>query len=375
VEIRTEPSLPRVLIVDDQPQNLLAFEAVIESLNVEIVKVDSGEAALLQILRGDFAVILLDVQMPGLGGLETVELIKKREISSHIPIILVSAAGSELAYIFKGYEHGVVDYLLKPIDGNILRTKVSVFVELFRRGETIKHQATLLGEARAKEAFLDVIAHELRTPLTTAKAQGQLAIRQLRDRHPETLLALNTIARQIDRLVKLVGDLFDISRFEDGRMALDRCEFDVGALLEEQRERMQALSGNAWQLRVKCPAQLHMVADRDRIDQVLTNLIANSVRYSPNGGSVEIAAARTASGSLKLTVSDHGIGIPPDKQSLIFERFGRVHGSAYGGIGLGLNIARGIVERHGGTIWVESTGIAGEGSTFHVRIPLALAVN
>jgi signal transduction histidine kinase len=374
VEIRTEPSLPRVLIVDDQPQNLLAFEAVIESLNVEIVKVDSGEAALLQILRGDFAVILLDVQMPGLGGLETVELIKKREISSHIPIILVSAAGSELAYIFKGYEHGVVDYLLKPIDGNILRTKVSVFVELFRRGETIKHQATLLGEARAKEAFLDVIAHELRTPLTTAKAQGQLAIRQLGDRDPETLRALYTIARQIDRLVKLVGDLFDITRFEDGRMALDRSQFDVSALLEEQRERMQALAGDAWQIRVECPARLQMVADRDRIDQVLTNLIANSVRYSPNGGSVEIAAG-TAYGSLKLTVSDHGIGIPPDKQSLIFERFGRVHDSGYGGIGLGLNIARGIVELHGGKIWVESTGVEGEGSTFHVRIPLAPDVN
>ena len=163
-------------------------------------------------------------------------------------------------------------------------------------------------------------------------------------------------------------DLFDITRFEDGRMALDRCEFDVSALLEEQRERMQELSGDAWQIRVECPAQLLMVADRDRIDQVLTNLIANSVRYSPNGGSVEIAAGN-AFGSLKLTVSDRGIGIPPDKHSLIFERFGRAHGSGYGGIGLGLNIARGIVERHGGKIWVESTGIAGEGSTFHVALP------
>src|ERR1700687_5275284 len=149
-----------------------------------------------------------------------------------------------MAYIFKRYEHGAVDALLKPIDGTILRTKVSVFVELYRRGETIKRQATLLGAARAKEAFLDVIAHELRTPLTTAKAQGQLAIRQLGDRDPETLLALNTIARQIDRLVKLVMDLFDITRFEDGRVKLDRMEFDVGALLEEQRERMQALSGD-----------------------------------------------------------------------------------------------------------------------------------
>lgn len=372
--IRTEPTLARVLIVDDQPQNILAFEAIFESLDVEIVKADSGEAALLHILQGDFAVILLAAQGPGLDALETVALIKQRERSIHIPIILISAAGSELAYIVKSYQHGVVDHLLEPIDADILRTKVSVFVELFRRSETIQRQAALLGEVKAKEAFLDLIAHELRTPLTSAKAQGQLAIRQLGDRDPETQRALCAIARQIDRLVKLVGDLFDFTRFDDGRVALDRCEFDVSALLEEQRERMQALSGDTFQIQVQAPAQLQMVADRDRIDQVLTNLLANSVRYSPNGGSVEIAAG-AASGALKLTVSDHGIGIPLDQQSLIFERFGRVHGAGYGGIGLGLNIARGIVERHGGKIWVESTGVAGEGSTFHVRIPLEPAAS
>ena len=368
----TEPSRPRVLIVDDRPENLLAFEAVLESLDVEIVKAESGEAALVQVLRGDFAVILLDVQMPGMSGLETAELIKKREHSSHIPIILVSANSPEKAYVFKGYQNGVVDYLLKPIDGNILRSKVSVFVDLYRRGETIKRQAMQLGAAKAKEAFLDVIAHELRTPLTTAKAQGQLAIRRLGDRDPASALALCTMTRQIDRLIKLVADLLDINLFEDGRMSLECCAFDVRALLEEQRERMQALCGEAWQVRVRTPAQLQMVADRNRIEQVLTDLISNSVRYSPNGGPVEITA-EAAHGLLHLTVRDHGIGIPPDKQSLIFQRFGRAHGSSYGGIGLGLTLARGIVELHGGRIWVESTGVQGEGSAFHVQIPLAPA--
>ena len=363
---------PRVLIVDDLPQNLLAFEAVLESLDVEIVKVSSGEAALLQVLGGDFAVILLDVQMPGLSGLETAELIKQREHSRHIPIILVTAISRELAYIFKGYEHGVVDYLLKPIDGNILRTKVSVFVELYRRGETVRRQAALLGEAKAKDAFLNIIAHELRTPLTTAKAQAQLAMRRLGDADPVTVKALATITRQVDRLVKLVGNLLDMNRVQEGWMALEPRAFDFVELLREQRESMQALSGEAHQLRVEAPPALPIVADRDRIEQVVTNLLSNSIRYSPHGGAVDVLAEEDH-GMLHLTVRDRGIGIPPDKQGLLFQRFGRAHGSTYGGIGLGLAIARGIVELHGGKIWCESSGVQGEGSAFHVQLPLAPA--
>ena len=369
METETQPPRPRVLIVDDRPENLVAFEAVIEPLDVEIVKAMSGDAALGHVLQGDFAVILLDVQMPGLTGLETAELIKKRERSKHIPIILVSAISRELAYIFQGYQSGVVDYLLKPIDPSILRAKVAVFVDLYRRGETIKRQATQLGEARAKDAFLAVVAHELRTPLTTAKAQAQHALRELDGAGDAVALrALQSIARQIDRLVKLVGDLFDIDRIDGGRMSLERSAFDVSALLEEQRDRMQALAGEACRIRVAGAAGLQVVADRERLDQVLTNLIANAVRFSPEGGAVEIAAADDR-GSLHLTVSDRGIGIRLDKQAQIFERFGRAHGAFYGGIGLGLSIARGIVEAHDGKIWVESSGVSGEGSTFHVLIP------
>jgi signal transduction histidine kinase len=199
--------------------------------------------------------------------------------------------------------------------------------------------------------------------------QAQRAIRRLCEGDPDTVRALSSITRQIDKLVKLVHDLLDITRFEDGRMSLERREFDVSALLEEQRERMQAFCGDAYQLRVRAPAQLQVVADRNRIDQVLTNLISNAVRYSPNGGSIEIAA-EAVDGLLYLTVRDHGIGIPPSKQSFIFERFARAHGSAYGGLGLGLTIARSIVELHGGKMWVQSSGVTGEGSTFHAQIPL-----
>ena len=187
-----------VLMVDDRPENLLALEAVLKPLGMRLVKARSGEEALLHLLRETFAVILLDVQMPRLDGLQTAELIKQREQTRHIPIIFITALSRETAYIFKGYAHGAVDYLLKPIDPEILRAKVRVFCDLFVRGEKIRKQAV---QSESKDVFLASVIHELQTPLAAAKAQTQLALHQLGDR-PEagTARALRVISRNIDRL-------------------------------------------------------------------------------------------------------------------------------------------------------------------------------
>lgn len=360
---------PRILMVDDRESNLLALEAILEPLGVPLVRALSGKEALVQLLRGDFALILLDVQMPGLNGLETAELIKKRERSRDIPIILITAISREAAYVFKGYEHGAVDYLMKPVDPDILRAKVKVFIDLHRRGETIRQQAKLLGQTEAREAFLAVVAHEMRTPLTAAKAQAQLALRQLPESEKSAAKkALQTISRQIDRLVKLVADLLDISALEDGRLALDLREFDLAAILPEQIERLGPLSPEL-SFSVDAPGPLLVTGDRDRLDQVITNLVSNAVRYSPEGGKIVIAA-RTDEAWLHLTVADQGLGIAKEKQSLIFERFGRAHGASFGGLGLGLWITKGIVEQHHGRIWVESDPSQRPGSVFHVDLPL-----
>ena len=137
--------VPSVLLVDDRPENLLALEGVLKPLGARLVKARSGEDALLHLLRETFAVILLDVQMPRLDGLQTAELIKQREQTRHIPIIFITALSREMAYVFKGYAHGAVDYLLKPIDPEILRAKVRVFCDLFVRGEKIRGQGRLPG--------------------------------------------------------------------------------------------------------------------------------------------------------------------------------------------------------------------------------------
>src|SRR5437588_8320821 len=174
--------VPSVLLLDDHEVNLVALEGILKPLGARIVKAGSGEEALLHLLRQTFAVILLDVQMPRLDGLQTAELIKQREQTRHIPIVFITALSREAAYVFKGYAHGAVDYLLKPIDPEILRAKVRVFCDLFVRGEKIRQQ-TLRSES--KNVFLTSVVHELQTPLAAAKAQAQLALHQLDDSRGE----------------------------------------------------------------------------------------------------------------------------------------------------------------------------------------------
>ena len=359
--------VPSVLLVDDRPENLLALEGVLKPLGARLVKARSGEDALLHLLRETFAVILLDVQMPRLDGLQTAELIKQREQTRHIPIIFITALSRETAYIFKGYEQGAVDYLLKPIDPEILRAKVRVFCDLFVRGEMIRMRSV---ESDAKDVFLADVIHELKTPLAAAKAQAQLALHQLGDRRTDatTARSLRLISQQIDRLNRLVGDLLEASRLEAGSVELQTSQFDLSALLEEMRNRMQPL-GDRHPIRINAPEKLSLIADKDRIEQVLANLLSNAIRYSPEGGPIEVDAETTGDG-VHIQVRDRGLGIPREHQQLVFERFGRAHGTAFGGLGLGLAISKGIVERHGGRIWVESTGRPGEGSVFHVKLPL-----
>src|SRR3989442_5409659 len=269
--------VPSVLLVDDRPENLLALEGVLKPLGARLVKAWSGDVSYLQLLRETFAVILLDVQMPRLDGLQTAELIKQREQTRHIPIIFITALSRETAYIFKGYQHGAVDYLLKPVDPEILRAKVRVFCDLFVRGEQIRRRAF---ESEAKDVFLADVIHELKTPLAAAKAQAQLALHQLGDRRTDatTARSLRLISRQIDRLNRLGGDLLEASRLEAGSVELQTSQFDLSALLEEMRNRMQPL-GDRHPIRLNVPEKLLITADRDRIEQVVANLLSNALRY------------------------------------------------------------------------------------------------
>jgi signal transduction histidine kinase len=385
----------RVLLVDDKPQNLMALEAILGNLHLDVVKAGSGEEALRYLLNDDFAVILLDVRMPVMDGLQTAGLIRRRERSRDTPIIFItaSALGSDDDLVTRGYSLGAVDYIIKPIHPHILRSKVAVFVELFRKTERVRQQAAQLARlneelearvaartvelqraVRIRDDFLAMAGHELRTPLTSLHGATETLLRASRQGlfgtpTPDRVQRmLNVIEKQDERLLHLVNNLLDVSRLSEGRLELELEEVDLSALVHDVVECFREEIARA-QCRLEIHAQDHIVGwwDRSRLDQVVTNLLTNALKYGA-GSEVTICVSADAT-SARLTVADRGIGIAPQHLERIFGRFERaVAVKEYSGVGLGLSIARDIVEALGGTLGVVSE--PGGGATFTVELPL-----
>ncbi|MCE9668681.1 sensor histidine kinase [Myxococcus stipitatus] len=237
-------------------------------------------------------------------------------------------------------------------------------------------QAELKEAVRTREEFLSVASHELRTPLTPLRGFAALTLQRLEKSgdFPERerlLKALRSMARQTERLTRLVDDLLDTARIQGGRFELERHRVDLVPVLGEVMERFEVRAEGGITFELEVPT--HPVEgdwDAPRLDQVLTNLVSNAVRYSPQGGAVRMTLEESAT-EVHVHVRDQGIGIPPESLSSLFRPFARASNATarhYGGLGLGLFICREIVERHGGTIWAESPGPQ-QGSVFHVRLP------
>jgi signal transduction histidine kinase len=228
------------------------------------------------------------------------------------------------------------------------------------------------GALRLRDEFLSIAAHELRTPLTGLSGQAQLLLRRLEREGPldpeRVLPSLQVITGQAGKLSRLISQLFDITRFESGKLALERQPTDLAVLVE------QAVSGaRAWTDRhtfsLEAPASLEARVDALRLEQVLINLLDNAVKYSPAGGAIEVILAQPDGGSVEVAVRDHGLGIPPEKRAQIFERFYQAHADDHrSGLGLGLYISRQIVELHGGEIRAEFPPDGG--TRFVIRLPL-----
>jgi signal transduction histidine kinase len=393
-----DPPTARVLLVDDTPQNLLALEAILSNLCLDVVKAGSGEEALRCLLQDDFAVILLDVRMPVMDGLQTAGLIRGRERSRDTPIIFLTALGSDDDLVTRSYSLGAVDYIVKPIHPHVLRSKVAVFVELFRKTAQVRQQAAHLARlnedlearvaartvalqraVRIRDDFLAMAGHELRTPLTALHGAVQTLLRGARhgtlgDPPPDRLQRLLTVIEQQDeRLIHLVNNLLDASRLSEGRLELELEEVDLGALVHEVVACFgEEIARARCRLEVQAPDHVVGLWDRSRLEQVVTNLLTNALKY---GAGTEVTISVSADeGSARLAVADRGIGIAPEHVERIFGRFERaVTAKEYSGVGLGLSIARDLVEALGGTLGVISE--PGGGATFTVALPLrALAL-
>lgn len=368
------------LAVDDHLPNLVALEALLQREGLKVLKASSGDEALELLLRYDVALALLDVQMPDMDGFELAELMRGREKSRAVPIIFVTAESSNPQRRFQGYGAGAVDFIHKPIEPEILRSKANVFFELGRQRQEIAQQrddlaaaARALQEAdSAKDRFLTILGHELRNPVASISSAIVLL------RRPRSAEQVDEIYQQMDRmsshLGRLIEDLLDVSRIKEGKLALqiERADLRAPLLLAiEGTSHAIAAAGHA--LRVDLPNENVWIAgDITRIAQASANLIVNAARYTPSGGKIGVALT-VDEDAAHVTVTDNGLGIPPEMLDKIFEVFAQVDGhkgQSAGGIGIGLSLVKHICELHGGTVSVKSAG-SGKGSSFTIRLPLA----
>ena len=405
----------RILVVDDVERNLVALDALLASPTVEVVRARSGEEALRALERHDFALIVLDVRMPVMDGFETAAAIRQAEGPRPVPIIFVTAHGSTQAQLAKAYALGASDFIEKPIDPEAIRAKVRVITDLSRmvqdvrrdaqakqeqalreereRWETERLRARVVEQERAtaaehvarveaenanklKDEFLATLSHELRTPLSAIagwvgliKARGAV--------EPSFSRGMEAIDRNTRAQVKLIDDMLDTSRILAGKLRLEVTTVDLVSLIDRSVEAMRpAAERKRLSVTGKVDRDLPpALGDPDRLQQILGNVLSNAVKFTPEGGEVSLVAERDDSFA-RLTIRDTGKGISADFLPQMFDRFRQEHGGTsrpHSGLGIGLALARDLVELHGGTIEARSDG-PGRGATFVIRLPLGAAV-
>ncbi len=368
------------LLVDDLEENLLALEALLEREGLTCLKAHSGEQALELLLTHDVALALLDVQMPGMDGFELAEFMRGNERARHIPIIFVTAGAADKRRRFRGYEAGAVDFIQKPIEADILRSKAAVFFDLYRQRQEIERQRDELETAaqalrqadRHKDSFLAVLAHELRNPVAALSGGLHLLAKDISpERSQDIRLRMD---RMLTHLSHLVDDLLDVSRVSQGKISLKKERIALSEVLQSAIEASQhSLDAGCHRFVTEIPEEpIWLDVDHTRMAQVVANLLNNAAKYTPPGGTVSLSAAVIA-GRVEIKVTDTGVGIAPEMQPRIFEIFAQVEehlAKAQGGLGIGLALVKQLVALHEGSIDVESAG-QNLGSAFTVRISVA----
>jgi signal transduction histidine kinase len=346
------------------------------------------------LLERDFALVILDVKMPSLGGFETAQLIRERPRSRHTPIIFVTAYGRDEGDILSAYKLGAVDFLFKPIVAEIVQAKAGAFVELQRRTAEVARQAELLREHerrqheeeilrrdrdalaeadRRKDEFLAILGHELRNPLA-AIVTGLAVLGRKLSRETVADMALHRtharIDRQVAHLTRLVDDLVDIARINSNKIELRREPIAIQEIIEQAvsmcrplfDERRQSLSVNVPE------SPLTLVVDAVRMTQVLANLLTNASRYTPELGQIRVDC-RQEGAFVDVVVADNGRGIAPELLPRVFDMFVQAKRPGDTGLGLGLSIVERLVTMHDGVVTVSSPG-PDQGCEFRVRLPV-----
>jgi signal transduction histidine kinase len=368
-----------ILLVDDNEANLMALEAILHPLGQRLIRARSAREALRWLLKEDFALILLDVRMPEMDGFETAQLIRMRARSEHTPIIFVTAFDKAEVDMAQGYKMGAVDFIFSPIVPEIVRAKVSVFVDLFALTEDQKRLFEEANEAsRAKSEFLNLAAHELRTPLSVVAGYASMLVDGSLGDVPEMWRQpLDILNSKCGELNRLVDELLLAARIETGRVPIRPSHVDLRDVVESAADRNHPLAVMlGGEIVTDLPGRpVEIETDTDHLGRVLDNLIRNGLSYSTDPPFVRLALSGGA--RPKITVEDRGIGIPSEFRDRIFERFFRVDDGSRApepGTGLGLYISRDLVHRLGGSLVLESSE-TGKGSVFSVELPAQKVLN
>jgi signal transduction histidine kinase len=419
-----------VLLVDDQPARLLTYETILSELGQNLVRAGSGLEALEKLMKDEFAVVLLDVSMPDMDGFEAATLIHQHPRFERTPIIFVTGVHVSELDRLKGYKVGAVDYVSIPVVPEILRSKVSVLIELFTKRRELQELNRNLAQANArlaeanttlqaektreletlnrvlqranqeleganrllqtevaerarvelalkeadrhKDEFLAMLAHELRNPLAPIHNAVQL-MHRASFTDPQLAWSRDVIGRQLAHLTRLVDDLLDVSRITRGKINLNKEVIELATLLTRTVETVQPLiDERGHTLTVDVPTGMPAVlGDPTRLVQAVGNVLGNAAKYTDRGGQITLAAA--ASGAeVVIRIRDNGIGIAADLMPMIFNLFtqlDRTSGPAQSGLGIGLALVQRLVEMHGGSVTARSDGL-GHGSEFVIRLPL-----
>jgi len=418
-----------ILLVDDQPARLLSYETILEGLGQNLVRAHSGLEALEKLMHGEYAVVLLDVSMPGMDGFETASLIHEHPRYEKTPIIFVTGVHVTELDRLKGYKLGAVDYVYIPVVPEILRSKVEVLVELYCKrlelqtlnrsledanarlaaanlllqaektrelenlnstlqqtntnlalsndalqaevAERARIERALKEADRHKDEFLAMLAHELRNPLAPIFNAVQIMRRKpLND--PQLAWSRDVIERQLGHLTRLVDDLLDVSRITRGKINVTRAPLELSLILARAIETVQPmLTDKKHELVVEVTdGTLKVAGDLTRLTQVVGNVLGNAAKYTDTGGRIFLTA-QGDSDMVEIIVRDNGIGIPPELLPAVFGLFTQLERATdrtQGGLGIGLALVRKLVELHEGTVVAKSDGL-GQGSQFTIRLP------
>jgi two-component system sensor histidine kinase/response regulator len=370
----TMSSKPKVLIVDDKPENLVALEIVLRELDIELVKATSGNEALKATLYHDFALALLDIQMPEMDGYELAGILREEEKTSRLPCFFISAVYTDNLNVFKGFEQGAFSFITKPFQPEILINKVNFFIEKYQQEMALIQLNKDLKEKNADleminkelDAFTYSASHDLRTPLRAINSYSRILeddYKEQLDENGKRMLA--SIVRNVAKMSKLIDSLLDLSRL--GKKEVKKKEVDMNALVKEVLdELLQNYQGKNIDFKINDLPIAY--GDMELLKIVLVNLLSNAIKYSGKKDQpvVEIGAATEQDRHIYY-VKDNGAGFDMAYQNQLFGVFQRLHSSSeFEGTGVGLAIVQLIIVRHGGEVWAESE--VDKGATFYFSL-------